>query len=57
MAGLMTLKSFAEGGCEVKDNKILVCVKSIGARKKCRWRDLGADKTGAAGLSSASSTD
>ena len=33
--GLMTLKSFIEGGHELPDGKILVCVKSIGARKKC----------------------
>ena len=33
--GLMTLKNFIEGGHEVADGKILVCVKSIGARKKC----------------------
>ncbi len=33
--GLVTLKSFIEGGHELPDAKILVCVKSIGARKKC----------------------
>ncbi len=33
--GLMTLKNFIEGGHEVADGKILVCVKSIGGRKKC----------------------
>lgn len=33
--GLMTLKSFIEGGHELADGKILVCVKSIGGRKKC----------------------
>lgn len=32
---LMTVKNFAEGGSDVKDGMILVCVKSIGARKKC----------------------
>ncbi|KAF6232815.1 hypothetical protein HO173_009029 [Letharia columbiana] len=32
--GLMTLKSFIEGGHELADGKILVCVKSIGGRKK-----------------------
>ena len=31
----MTLKSFIEGGYDVPDGKILVCVKSIGGRKKC----------------------
>ena len=35
LAGLMTLKNFVEGGHEVVDGKILVCVKSIGGRKKC----------------------
>lgn len=35
MDGLMTLKSFIEGGYELADGKILVCVKSIGGRKKC----------------------
>ena len=34
LASLMTLKSFVEGGHEVDDGKILVCVKSIGGRKK-----------------------
>lgn len=33
--GLMTLKNFIEGGHELADGKILVCVKSIGGRKKC----------------------
>ena len=35
LAALMTLKNFAEGGSDVKNGTILVCVKSIGARKKC----------------------
>ena len=35
MDGLMTLKNFIEGGYELADGKILVCVKSIGGRKKC----------------------
>ncbi|MCJ1381859.1 hypothetical protein MMC17_004971 [Xylographa soralifera] len=34
LASLMTLKSFVDGGHEVPDGKILVCVKSIGGRKK-----------------------
>ncbi|MCJ1398080.1 hypothetical protein MMC11_001277 [Xylographa trunciseda] len=34
LAFLMTLKAFADGGHEVGGGKILVCVKSIGARKK-----------------------
>ena len=35
LAGLMTVKNFMDGGYDVDDCKILVCVKSIGARKKC----------------------
>lgn len=35
--GLMTLKSFIAGGHELPDGKILVCVKSIGGRKKCEY--------------------
>ncbi|KAJ9665735.1 hypothetical protein H2201_004220 [Coniosporium apollinis] len=34
LAGLMTLKNFIEGGYDITDGKILVCVKSIGPRKK-----------------------
>lgn len=34
LAALMTLKNFAQGGADVKDGTILVCVKSIGARKR-----------------------
>jgi hypothetical protein len=37
LTGLMTLKSFADGGYDVEEPKLLVCVKSIGARKKCAW--------------------
>jgi hypothetical protein len=35
LPGLMTLKSFTDGGYDVDECKLLVCVKSIGARKKC----------------------
>lgn len=35
MDRLMTLKNFIEGGHELADGQILVCVKSIGGRKKC----------------------
>jgi hypothetical protein len=35
LPGLMTLKSFTDGGYDVDEVKLLVCVKSIGARKKC----------------------
>jgi hypothetical protein len=34
LPGLMTLKSFIDGGYEIKDSKILGCVKSIGPTKK-----------------------
>lgn len=36
MPGLMTLKNFTEGGYGVDDCKLLVCVKSVGAKKKCK---------------------
>lgn len=35
LPGLMTLKSFTDGGFDVDEPKLLVCVKSIGARKRC----------------------
>jgi hypothetical protein len=35
LPGLMTLKSFTDGGYEVADSKLLVCVTSIGAKKAC----------------------
>jgi len=34
LPGLMTLKSFIDGGYEIKDTKVLGCVKSIGPIKK-----------------------
>ncbi|KAE9988033.1 hypothetical protein EG327_003557 [Venturia inaequalis] len=34
LAGLMTLKNFVDGGYDVIDGRMLVCVKSVGARKK-----------------------
>lgn len=34
LSGLMTLQNFIDGGCDVTDAKILVVVKSIGAKKK-----------------------
>ncbi|KAF1994902.1 hypothetical protein P154DRAFT_501038 [Amniculicola lignicola CBS 123094] len=34
LAGLMTVKSFTDGGYDVDSCKVLVCVKSIGAKKK-----------------------
>jgi hypothetical protein len=36
LPGLMTLKNFTDGGHGVEDCKLLVCVKSIGARKRCK---------------------
>lgn len=36
LPGLMTLKNFNNGGYDVDNVKVLVCVKSIGARKKCK---------------------
>jgi hypothetical protein len=35
LPGLMTLKSFTDGGYDIDEPKLLVCVKSIGAKKKC----------------------
>lgn len=35
--GLMTLHNFIQGGYEVTDAKILVIVKSFGAKKKSAW--------------------
>lgn len=40
LADLMTLKSFVEGGHDVPTARVLVCVKSIGGRKKCMCRGL-----------------
>lgn len=34
LSGLMTLKNFLNGGYDVAGGRILVCVKSIGAKKK-----------------------
>src|SRR6186713_2163832 len=34
---LMTLQRFFEGGYEIADGKLLVCVKSVGKRKKGTW--------------------
>lgn len=36
LPGLMTLKNFTDGGYDVDGCKLLVCVKSIGARKTCK---------------------
>jgi len=35
LPGLMALKTFADGGYDMDDPKLLVCIKSIGAHKKC----------------------
>ena len=37
LPGLMTLKSFTDGGYEVADARLLVCVKSIGAKTTCTF--------------------
>ena len=34
---LMTLETFTGGGHEIRDCKILVCVKSVGHRKRCEY--------------------
>ncbi|KAF3032828.1 hypothetical protein E8E12_004576 [Didymella heteroderae] len=34
LPGLMTLRSFTDGGYDVDEPKLLVCVKSVGARKR-----------------------
>ena len=34
LAGLMTLKNFVDGGYDIVDGRMLVCVKSVGARKE-----------------------
>ena len=34
LQGLMTLKNFVDGGYDLAEAKLLVCVKSIGAKKK-----------------------
>lgn len=33
--GLITVKNYIDGGHEIAGCKVLVCVKSIGGRKKC----------------------
>lgn len=35
LVGLMTLKNFIQGGSDVAEGKVLACIKSIGARRKC----------------------
>lgn len=36
LPGLMTLRAFTDGGYDIKEPRLLVCVKSIGARKRCK---------------------
>jgi hypothetical protein len=38
---LMTLKSFIDGGYDISDARVLVCVKGIGARKKSKQKSIG----------------
>lgn len=45
LPGLMTLKSFADGGYDVDEPKLLVCVKSIGARKRCPFLSITSRNT------------
>lgn len=40
LSGVMTLQNFIDGGYDVVDVKILVVVKSIGAKKKGRHMSL-----------------
>ena len=35
--GLITLKNYVDGGYDVKKAKVMVCVKSVGGRKKCMF--------------------
>ena len=35
--GFITLKNYIDGGHEVSGVRVLVCVKSIGGRKKCEY--------------------
>jgi hypothetical protein len=34
LPGIMNIKQYIDGGYEIKDNRLLVCVKSIGPRRK-----------------------
>ena len=48
LAGLITLRNYIDDGNEIAGSKILVCVKSIGGRKKCEYNlslYLGGDKS------------
>ena len=35
LGGLITLKNYIDGGHEIPDARVLICVKSIGGRKRC----------------------
>lgn len=51
LPGLMTLNSFTNGGYDIDEPKLLVCVRSIGARKRCESNFVTlswAEKTNAA---------
>lgn len=41
LPGLITLKNYIEGGHEVAVAKVLVCVKSVGGRKRCKCTLIG----------------
>lgn len=34
--GLITLENFMNGGYDIENVKILVCIKAVGAQKKCK---------------------
>ncbi|KAK3672466.1 hypothetical protein LTR78_007773 [Recurvomyces mirabilis] len=39
LAGLMTLHNFIDGGCDISDARVLVVVKSIGAKERVTRKD------------------
>lgn len=42
LPGLMTLKSFTDGGYDIDEPTLLVCIKSIGTRKRCTQAPVSA---------------
>ncbi|KAJ5024156.1 hypothetical protein PSV08DRAFT_184774 [Bipolaris maydis] len=46
LTGLMTLKNFMDGGYDIDEPKLLVCVRSIGAKKKCMLTTLDMNRNG-----------
>lgn len=43
LTGLMNLRNFVDGGHEIANGRVLVCVKSIGGRKKSKGLALCAE--------------